>query len=222
MRYVEDLPAVPFISALEFQPRTFITLTPSRVPIDVEQALFSVTDVSLAVQNPHFPSISNGQVSACTSEEGPFQGTSDRQRQKSTSLAQSTYYDNAERFRKCYNFLLTRKKNWGLGSWRRSARKDQRAENSCLAIHSSFCVQSCTISILSFELNYCMLLALMKHRDQLLAKQIFHPLSPSSCNQVKWFNPNNDDRGTENGCMLRPNKVPLQLEPPDPVKVFLL
>lgn len=58
--------AVPLISALDSQPVTFIILTPSCVPIDVEQALFSVTHVGLAVQNPHFPSISNGQVSACT------------------------------------------------------------------------------------------------------------------------------------------------------------
>lgn len=132
MWYTEDLPAVPLISALESQPRTFITLTPSRVPIDVEQALFSVTDVSFAVQNPHFPSISNGQVSVCTALEGPLQGTSDRQRQKSPSQAQRTSYDIAESFRKYYNFLSTRKKDLGL--WWRSSRKDQRAEsNSYLA-----------------------------------------------------------------------------------------
>lgn len=70
----EDLPAVPLICALEKQPRTVITLTPSRVLIDVEQALFSVTDVSFAVPKPHFPSISNGQVSVCTALEGPSQG----------------------------------------------------------------------------------------------------------------------------------------------------
>lgn len=78
MWYAENLPAVRLISALERQPRTFITLTPSRVPIDVEQALFSVTDVSLSVPNPHFPSISNGRVSVCAASERPFQGTSDR------------------------------------------------------------------------------------------------------------------------------------------------
>lgn len=72
MWYIEDLPAVRLISALESQPRILMTLTPSHVPIDVEQALFSVTDVSFAVQNPHFPSISNGQVSVCTASEGPF------------------------------------------------------------------------------------------------------------------------------------------------------
>lgn len=54
------------ISALESRPRTVIVLTLSRVPIDVEQALFSVTDVSFAVPNPHFRSISKCQVSVCT------------------------------------------------------------------------------------------------------------------------------------------------------------
>lgn len=78
--HMEDLPAAPLLSALESHPRTFITLTPPRVPIDVEQALFSVTDVSFTVQNPHFPSISNGQVSVCTALEGTFQGTSDRKK----------------------------------------------------------------------------------------------------------------------------------------------
>lgn len=116
----------PHISVPESQPRTFTTLTPSRVPMDVEQALFSVTDVGFAVQNPHFPSISNGQVSVCTALECPFQGTSDRQRQKSPSPAQRTSYDIAERLRKYYNFLSTRKKSWGL--WSRSARQDQTAE----------------------------------------------------------------------------------------------
>ncbi len=178
MWYIEDLPAVQLISALESQPRTFITLTPSRVPIDVEQALFSVTDVSFAVQNPHFPSISNGQVSVCTALEGPFQGTADRQRQKSPSQPKRTSYDIAERFRKYYNFLSTRKKDLGL--WWRSARKDQRAEsNSCLARNPSLRVQSCTISTISFKFNYCMLLALMKHHVQPSAEQTFHLLSPS-------------------------------------------
>lgn len=125
--YAEDLPAVLLISVPESQPRTVITFTPSRVPIDVEQDVFSVTDVSFAVQDPHFSSISNGQVSVCSALEGPFQWTSDRQRQKSPSLAQRTSYDIAERFRKYYNFLSTREKNWGWGLWWRSARKDQRA-----------------------------------------------------------------------------------------------
>lgn len=49
------------------------------MPADVEQALFSVTDVSFDVPNPHFPSISNGQVSVCTALEGPSLGTSDPQ-----------------------------------------------------------------------------------------------------------------------------------------------
>lgn len=71
MRYAEDLPAVQLISAPVSQPRTFITLTPSHVPLDVEQALFSVTDVSFVVPNPHFSSISNGQVSVCNALEGP-------------------------------------------------------------------------------------------------------------------------------------------------------
>lgn len=70
----EDLPAVPLICALEKQPRTVTTLTPSHVLIDVEQALFSVTDVSFAGPKPHFPSISNGQVSVCAALEGPSQG----------------------------------------------------------------------------------------------------------------------------------------------------
>lgn len=113
MWYVENLPAVPLISALESQPRTFIALTPSRVSIDVEQALFSVTDVGFAVPNPHFPSISNGQVSVCTALERPLQGTSDRQRQKSPSPAQRTSYDIAERFKEHYNFLSIGKTDWG-------------------------------------------------------------------------------------------------------------
>lgn len=117
MWHNENLPAVLFISALESQPRTFITLTPSRVSIDVEQALFSVTDVSFAVPNPHFPSISNGQVSVCAALDRPFQGTSDQQRQKSPSPAQRTSYDIAERFRGYYNFLSTSKKGWALW-WR--------------------------------------------------------------------------------------------------------
>lgn len=113
--YAEDLPAVQLISALERHSRAF-TLTPSRVSTDVEQALFSVTDVDFAVQNPHFPSISNGRVSVCAALEGTFQGTSDRQRQKSTSLVQRTSYDIAERFRKYYNFLSTRLKT-AFGLW---------------------------------------------------------------------------------------------------------
>lgn len=52
MWYIENLPAVPLISAMESQPRTFMTLTSQ--PIDVEQALFSVTDVSFAAPNLHF------------------------------------------------------------------------------------------------------------------------------------------------------------------------
>lgn len=52
MWYIENLPAVPLISAMESQPRTFITLTSQ--PINVEQALFSVTDVSFAAPNLHF------------------------------------------------------------------------------------------------------------------------------------------------------------------------
>lgn len=101
-------------------------------------------------------------------------------------------------------------------------KKDQRAEaNTCLARNPSLRVQSCTISTISFKFNYCMLLALMKHCDQPSAEQTFHPVTLSG-NQVKWPNPNNDNRGTENGCMLWPNKVPLQQETPDPVKVFLL
>lgn len=55
MWYPEDLPAIPPISTLESNPRTFLTLTPSRVLIDVEQALFSVTDVDFAVQKPTLP-----------------------------------------------------------------------------------------------------------------------------------------------------------------------
>lgn len=66
-----------------------------------------------------------------------------------------------------------------------------------------------------------MVLALMKQRDQCSVEHTFHPVTLSG-NQVKWPDPNNDNRGTENGGMLRPNKVPLQQEPPDPVKVFLL
>lgn len=66
-----------------------------------------------------------------------------------------------------------------------------------------------------------MVLALMKQRDQCSVEHTFHPVTLSG-NQVKWPDPNNDNRGTENGGMLQPNKVPLQQEPPDPVKVFLL
>lgn len=55
MWYPEDLPAIPLISALESHPRTLLTLTPSRVPLHVEQALFSVTDVDFAVQKPTLP-----------------------------------------------------------------------------------------------------------------------------------------------------------------------
>lgn len=83
-----------------------ITLTPPLVPIDVEQALFSVTDVSFTVPNPHFPSISNSQVSVCTALERPFQGKSDRQRQKSPSPVQRTSYDIAERFRRVLGLQL--------------------------------------------------------------------------------------------------------------------
>lgn len=82
--------------------------------IDVEQALFSVTDVGFAIPNPHFPSISNGWVSVCAALERPFQGTSDRQRQKSPSPAQRTSYDIAERFREHYNFLSAKKDGLGL------------------------------------------------------------------------------------------------------------
>lgn len=78
-------------------------------------ALFSVTDVSFAVPNPHFPSISNGQVSVCAALDRPFQGTSDQQRQKSPSPAQRTSYDIAERFRGYYNFLSKWKKGWDWG-----------------------------------------------------------------------------------------------------------
>lgn len=46
-----------------------MVLTLSRVSIEVEQALFSVTDVSFAVPNPHFRSISSFQVSVCTALE---------------------------------------------------------------------------------------------------------------------------------------------------------
>lgn len=110
MGFIEDLPAVPVILALKSLPRTFITLTPSCVPIDVEQALFSVTDVSFAVPNPYFPSISNGQVSVCNALEGLSQRIRDQQRQKSPSLAQRTSYDIVKRFSNNYNFLSVRRK----------------------------------------------------------------------------------------------------------------
>ena len=38
--------------------------------------------------------------------------------------------------------------------------------------------------------------------------------------RVKWFNPNNDSRGTEKVFLFWPNKVPLQQEPRDPVNAF--
>lgn len=44
-----------------------------------------------------------------------------------------------------------------------------------------------------------MLLALMKHRDQPSAEQNLPPPVTLAGNQVKWPNPNNDNRGTEMG-----------------------
>lgn len=53
MLCTEDLLAVQNISDLESHARTSITVTPSRVPADVEQALFSVTDVVLSLFKSH-------------------------------------------------------------------------------------------------------------------------------------------------------------------------
>lgn len=76
-----------------------------------------------------------GQVSVCAALEGPFQGTSDRQRQKSPSPLQRTSYATAERFRKYYNFLFARAKNPGLKV--EVCRERLKSRNSCLARNPS-------------------------------------------------------------------------------------
>lgn len=58
---------------------------------------------------------------------------------------------------------------------------------------------SYTISTISFKFNKRMFLALMRHKP--LADQSSHPPVALSGNQVKWPNPNNDNRGIENRCM---------------------
>lgn len=69
---------------------------------------------------------------------------------------------------------------------------------SCLSRNSSLDVQSRTISTISSKFNNCVLVALMKH----LVQANHLPPVTLSGNQAKWPNPNNDNRGTEHGCML--------------------
>lgn len=69
---------------------------------------------------------------------------------------------------------------------------------SCLSRNPSLYLQSCTIRTISSKFNNCVLVALMKH---LIQANHLPPVTLSS-NQAKWPNPNNDNRGTEHGCML--------------------
>lgn len=63
---------------------------------------------------------------------------------KSTSLAQITYYDNFERFRRYYNLLWTRKKKFGFRLMGKVCKKRSKSRNSCSATHTSLWVQSAT------------------------------------------------------------------------------
>jgi hypothetical protein len=80
---------------------------PLRVLMDVEQVLCSVTDVTIAVPKPSFPSISNGQVSVYTVLECNLR-TSDRQSTAKPFNGRRTSCHSAERFRKHDNFLSKR------------------------------------------------------------------------------------------------------------------
>ena len=100
--------------------------------------------------------------------------------------------------------------------------QSQISAQAFLARNPSLWIEPCSISTISSKFYYCMLLALMKPLDKPSAEQAFQPLSPFVAIRLNGLILTMTIELHKMGVCCGLNKVPLQQETPDPIKVFLL